>query len=120
MKDVPASFEQIVFASVTIFIVALGVRLLSWHDTRREVGKIQTVVAADYQNAARVFRQEGVRALFNSSGPLADPNTLGHPPGYPVLIAIAWALFGESNSSIQLSQIICDALAAVLILLIAT
>ena len=111
--------KHIVIASAAIFIVAFGVRLLSWHDTRREVGKVQTVVAADYQHAARLFRQEGVRGFFTSSGRLADPNLLGHPPGYPIVIAIVWTLVGESNTSIQLLQIFCDALGAVLILLVA-
>ncbi|HKO60041.1 MAG TPA: glycosyltransferase family 39 protein [Pyrinomonadaceae bacterium] len=111
--------KQMVLAGAAIFIVAFGVRLLSWHDTRREVGKVQTVVAADYQNAARLFRQHGAAAFFSSTGPLADPNLLGHPPGYPILIAIVWTVFGESNASIQLLQVVCDALAAVLIFLIA-
>ncbi len=113
-----ASLKHIAIASVAIFIIAFGVRLLSWHDTRREVGKVQTVVAADYQHVARLLRQEGVRGFFSSSGPLADPNMLGHPPGYPIVIAIVWGVVGESNASIQLFQIVCDALAAVLIFLI--
>lgn len=35
MKNVRASFERIVFASVAISMVAFGLRLLSWPDTRR-------------------------------------------------------------------------------------
>lgn len=119
MKTTRPSPKYIAIASLAIFVVAFGVRLLSWHDTRREVGKVQTVVAADYQNAARLFRQEGVRGFFSSTGPLADPSLLGHPPGYPIVIAIVWSVFGESNTTIQLLQLICDALAAVLIFLIA-
>ncbi len=119
MKTDRPSIKRIVIASAAIFIVAFGVRLLSWHDTRREVSKVQTVVAADYQHTARLFRQEGARGFYRSSGPLADANLLGHPPGYPIVIAIVSAVFGESNTAIQLFQIICDALAAVLIFLIA-
>ena len=117
--EVCTSLKRIAIASVTIFIIAFGVRLLSWHDTRREVGKVQTVVAADYQHVARLLRQDGARGFFSSSGPLADPNMLGHPPGYPIAIALVWGVFGESNASIQLFQIVCDALAAVLVFLIA-
>ena len=119
MKTGRSSPKHIAIASIAILLVAFGVRLLSWHDTRREVGKVQTVVADDYQNAARLFRQEGVRGFFSSTGRLADPNLLGHPPGYPIVIAIVWSVFGESNTTIQLLQLICDALAAVLIFLIA-
>jgi hypothetical protein len=111
--------KHIMIAGVAIFIVAFGVRLLSWQDTRREVGKVQTVVAHDYQRAARLFREEGVRGFFSTSSRLSNPNMLGHPPGYPILIAVVWTIFGESNAAIQLFQIACDALGAVLIFLIA-
>lgn len=114
-----ARLKRILIASAGVFIVAFGVRLLSWHDTRREVGKVQTVVANDYQHAARLFREEGVRGFFSTTGRLADPNLLGHPPGYSILIAVIWSILGESNASVQLFQIACDAFAAVVILLIA-
>jgi 4-amino-4-deoxy-L-arabinose transferase-like glycosyltransferase len=114
-----AQLRRIIIASIAVFVVAFGVRLLAWHDTRREVEKVQTVVAANYQHAGRLFREEGVRGFFSTSGRLADPNMLGHPPGYPILIAVVWSVAGESNASIQLFQIACDAFAAVLIFLIA-
>jgi hypothetical protein len=118
----PASrppLKQIVIASAVIFLVAFGVRFLSWHDTRMEVWKVQTVVAADYQRTGKVIRQLGFRGFYDASGPLADPNLLGHPPGYPIAQAFLGALFGESTDAIRFFQITCDALAAVLIFLIA-
>ena len=113
------SFQRVLIAAIAIFVVALGVRLLSWHDTRREVRRVQTVVAADYQHAAKLLGEGGVRGFFSKTGPLADPNLLGHPPGYPVLIALVWSVSAESDISIQIVQIVFDALAAVLIFLIA-
>lgn len=118
----PASrpaLKRIVIASAVIFLVAFGVRLLSWHDTRMDVWKVQTVVATDYQRTGKLIRQGGLRGFFDVSGPLADPNLLGHPPGYPIVQACLGALFGESTNAVQLFQITCDALAAVLIFLIA-
>jgi hypothetical protein len=91
---------------------------LSWHDTRLEVGKVQTVVSGDYQRVARLLRQGGIAGFLSSSSPLSDPNTLGHPPGYSILIALIFSVFGESNTAIQFVQIICDALTAVVIFLI--
>ncbi|MDX6405915.1 MAG: hypothetical protein QOH70_3370 [Blastocatellia bacterium] len=102
-----------------IFLVAVGVRLLSWHDTRLEVGKVQTAVTADYQRVAQLIRQGGVASFLSSSSPLSDLNTLGHPPGYSILMAGIFSVFGESNTAVQFVQIICDSLAAVMILLIA-
>jgi len=106
-------------ASVLVFLVAFGIRLLSWHDTRLEVGNVQTVVVSDYQRTARLIREEGFSGFFNPSGPLADPNLLGHPPGYPIVLAFLSSVFGNSNIVIQLFQITCDALAAVVVFLIA-
>jgi 4-amino-4-deoxy-L-arabinose transferase-like glycosyltransferase len=100
------------------FLLAFTVRLLTWHDTRFEVGKVQSSVAADYQRIAQLFRQERLRGFFSSSSALADPNHLGHPPGYSILIAVTQSVFGESNSKIQFVQIVADSLAAVIIFLI--
>src|SRR5437016_2809665 len=103
---------------VLIFLVAFGVRVLSWHDTRLEVGKVQTAVTGDYQRVAQLLRQGGLASFLSSASPLSDLDTLGHPPGYSILIASIFAVFGESNTAVQFVQIICDALAAVMIFLI--
>ena len=102
----------------SIFLLAFGVRLLTWHDTRLEVGKVQTVVSQNYKLFGQLLRQDGLRGFFSSSSPLADLNHLGHPPGYSILIALTRAVFGESDSAVQLVQIIFDALSAVVIFLI--
>ncbi len=101
-----------------IFLIAFGVRVLSWHDTRLEVGKVQTAVTADYQRVAQLLRQGGLGSFLSSSSPLSDLNTLGHPPGYSILMAGIFSMFGESNTAVQFVQITCDALAAVMIFLI--
>lgn len=105
-------------ACLIIFLSAFGVRFLSWQDTRPEVGKVQTVVASDYKRVAKLLREGGVASFLASSSPLADPNNLGHPPGYSILLASIYSLAGESDAAVQLVQITCDALSAVLIFLI--
>jgi hypothetical protein len=104
--------------SIVIFLIAFGVRVLSWHDTRLEVGKIQTGVTADYQRIANLLMQGGMASFFSSSSQLADLNNLGHPPGYPILIAFVYSVFGQSITALQFVQLIFDALSAVMILLI--
>src|SRR5229473_950675 len=81
------SFRARVVLVVIIFLAAFGVRVLSWHDTRLEVGKVQTAVTGDYQRVAQMLRQGGISSFLSSSSPLSDLNTLGHPPGYSILIA---------------------------------
>ena len=104
--------RKVVFA-VAIFLLTFGVRLLTWHDTRLEAPKVQWGVTRDYQRIANLLSKDGVRGFFSSSSALADPNNLGHPPGYSILLA----LIGESNTRIQLVQIVADSLSAVLIML---
>src|SRR3989440_11126032 len=103
--------------AIAIFLLAFGVRVLSWHDTRLEVGKVQTAVAADYQRVAGLLRTGGLRSFFSSSSPLADLNNLGHPPGYSFLIASIYSV-RPSDTAVQFAQITADALSAVLIFLI--
>src|SRR6266576_5806119 len=88
-----------------IFLTAFGVRLLFWHDTRLEVGKVQTAVTSDYQHVAQLLRQGGITSFLSSSSPLSDLNTLGHPPGYSILIASVSSVFRESKTAVQFVQI---------------
>jgi hypothetical protein len=104
--------------ALAIFLLAFSVRVLTWHDTRLEVGRVQTVVTADYQRVARLLSEGGLRGFFSPASQLADPNNLGHPPGYSFLLAFIHSIFGQSHSPVQFVQIVCDALSAVLICLI--
>ena len=101
---------------IAIFLIAFGVRFLTWHDTRLEVGKVQYGVTADYKRIAQMIRAGGVAAFFTSTSPLANPNTLGHPPGYSILLAITDSIY--SNLRIQFLQITIDALSAAVVFLI--
>src|ERR1044072_8330760 len=109
--------DRIAF-SIVIFLIAFGVRVLTWHDTRLEVGKVQTVVAENYKTVAQLLRQEGVRGFFSSSSSLAHSDHLGHPPGYSFLLSLISPGPGASNAPAQFLQIFFDALSAVFILLI--
>src|SRR5438132_685262 len=111
------TFRARLSIGLVIFLLAFGVRVLSWHDTRLEVGKVQTVVTADYQRVAELIHDGGIRSFFSSASPLADLNDLGHPPGYSFLIAAIYA-FKHTYTAIQFAQITADALSAVLIFLI--
>lgn len=103
---------------IAIFLLAFGVRVLTWHDTRLEVGKVQTSVVGDYQRIADLIRDGGLRSFFSSSSALADLNNLGHPPGYSILLAAIYAIAGHSNGAVQTCQIIADGLCAVFLFLI--
>jgi hypothetical protein len=111
--------RRIILIGALIFLVALSGRLLSWHDNRYEARKVQTAVTEGYKHTGRLLQQGGIGAFFSADSPLSDPNHLGHPPGYSILIAVVFGSFGESDSALQLLQITADSLGAVLIFLIA-
>lgn len=118
-SPIKLSTRRMLLAGVAIFLVAFGVRLLMLHDSQVEARKVQSGVAADYQRTAQLLRQGGVSGFFDSNGPLADPNLLGHPPGYPIVRALVGSAFGDSNKVIQVFQITGDAISAVIVFLIA-
>lgn len=97
---------------LVLFLIALGVRFLTWQDNRRDISKVQTSVTEGYKDSARQLASGDLK-LFAS-----DINHIGHPPGYPILLAAIFKTFGDSNTAIQFIQILFDAVAVVLIFLI--
>jgi 4-amino-4-deoxy-L-arabinose transferase-like glycosyltransferase len=102
-----------------VFLTAFGVRLLTRADAGAEVGKVQTAVTHNYRHLARLLAEGGVGGFFSRTSPMADPDTLGHPPGYSVLLALAGGGAVASDETMQLVQIAADSLAAVFVFLIA-
>lgn len=106
-------------AFALVFAAAFGVRALCWRDARDEAPRVQTAVTENYKHLAALLRQNGAASFFDPSSPTSDPDLLGHPPGYPFLLAFVSSAFGESDAAAQIFQIVCDSLAASLVLLIA-
>ena len=96
-----------------LFLLALGVRVLTWQDNRRDIWKVQTSVTDGYKESARLLARGDLK-LF-----VGDINHLGHPPGYPIFLAVIFKTFGESDTAIHFIQILLDAVAVVLLFLIA-
>jgi 4-amino-4-deoxy-L-arabinose transferase-like glycosyltransferase len=102
-----------------VFAAAFGIRLLCLRDARAEASVVQSAVTENYKHQARLLIENGAASFFDPRSATNDPDLLGHPPGYPFIIALVYKLFGESDAGVQLFQILCDSLAAVLVLLIA-
>ncbi len=102
-----------------IFLTAFGVRLLVWQNKHAEVGEVQTRVTENYKHLARLLLQNGFSSFFDASSTTANPDLLGHPPGYSILLALIYSVAGESALTAQLIQIICDSLCTVIVFLIA-
>lgn len=111
--------RRLILISLVIFTIAAGVRLLTWQDARIvEALKVQSSVSAGYKRVAGLLNEGGLSGFFSSSSPLSNPDNLGHPPGYSILIAAVHRTMSESDTAVQLIQIFCDALAAVVLFLI--
>ena len=95
-----------------IFLLALGVRLLMWHDLRLDVWKVQTYVTSDYKYSAYLLARHDFKGFFY------DINRMGHPPGYPIVLAGVFKIIGDSDDAIQLIQVVADSLTAVVVFLI--
>jgi 4-amino-4-deoxy-L-arabinose transferase-like glycosyltransferase len=102
-----------------VFVAAFGVRLLCWSDARFEAYKVQTSVAENYKQMARLLGENGAASFYKPGSPTSEPDLLGHPPGYPFVLAAVYAVFGESDAAVQIFQAACDALAAALVFLVA-
>ncbi|HEX5888722.1 MAG TPA: glycosyltransferase family 39 protein [Pyrinomonadaceae bacterium] len=96
-----------------LVLLALGVRFLTWQDNRRDIWKIQTSVTDGYKDSARQLASGDLK-LF-----VSDINQIGHPPGYPILLAVIFKTFGDSNTAIHFVQIVMDCVSVVLLFLIA-
>jgi 4-amino-4-deoxy-L-arabinose transferase-like glycosyltransferase len=102
-----------------IFFIALGVRLINWQSHHDEALTVQTSVALNYKHQARLLKTNGVASLYDASSPTNNPDLLGHPPGYPILLSVLYRAGGEQDTVTQFLQIILDSLSVVIIVLIA-
>jgi 4-amino-4-deoxy-L-arabinose transferase-like glycosyltransferase len=102
-----------------VFAAAFGIRLLCLRDARSQASAVQSAVTENYRHQARLLVQNGAPSFFDPRSATNDPDLLGHPPGYPFILALIYKLFGESDAGVQIFQILCDSLAAALVLLIA-
>src|ERR1044071_8274259 len=95
-----------------VFAAAFGVRLLCWRDVRFEAYKVQTAVTENYRQMARLLLENGASSFYDPGSPTSEPDLLGHPPGYPFVLAAVYAVCGESDAAAQGLQAACDALPA--------
>ena len=113
------AFRHRLFIVTLIFFAALGVRLLNWHDSGNQVLAVQTNVVLNYKHQARLIQANGIASLYDASSSTSNPDLLGHPLGYPILLSFIYRVAPESDTATQLLQMILDSLSAVIICLIA-
>jgi len=101
-----------------LFFTALGVRILNWQSYHNQALAVQTSVADNYKHLAGLIRANGLASLYDPSSSTSNPDLLGHPPGYPILLSFIYRVAPNSDTATQIVQIILDSLSAVIICLI--
>jgi hypothetical protein len=107
------------FFCLLIFLIALGVRFFQWQDNPATIGESLSSLVNRYQTQAEGILEDG-----NILIPAAESETIGiqrlvHPPGYPILIATVYKIFGQSNTALTWVQLFFNALSVVLLFMIA-
>ena len=115
------SARRTILICTAIFLLATGVRLLHWQDMRPliENGKMYFGMTGGYQADAENLLAGRLDLFIGGPSPPSDAKVLNHPPGYSLLLALIFKLFGNSDTPWRLIQILFDALAAAIIFLIA-
>ena len=76
-------------------------------------------LTAGYKNDARILARGDLKLFLRGIDPPSNADVLAHPPGYSILIAAIFSLFGESDFALRLFQIFCDGLSVLFVFLIA-
>lgn len=111
--------RRLLICCILIFLLASGVRLLVWQHNRAAIEQVMTQLTVTYKDDARTLARGELSLFLRGAEPPSNANVLAHPPGYPVLIAGVFALFGETEAALRVFQILCDAISVVLVFLIA-
>ncbi len=119
----PANHRRVhLLMILMIFLLAAGVRLLHLQDKHFEIVNANASLAGVHER----YKKEAERILDN--GGLLFPNELPrdgdarlivHPPGYTFLLAASAKIANQPNAVLWGVQIFCDALAAVLVCILA-
>jgi Dolichyl-phosphate-mannose-protein mannosyltransferase len=113
--DAGVGRRRLVVICLIIFLLAVGVRLLQWQDNRPILPRLFAGMVEHHKENARLLLNGDVAGFVKGPAPPGDANILMYPPGYPMVMAAVFRIFGESDSSMRVFQIICDAAAAVLL-----
>lgn len=111
------------FLCAAAFLIALGIRLLTWQDMRAEImrGRETPInLIRSYRDQAQQMIEDGSLLFPNKLPEKGDVRMLVHPPGYSILIV---ALYGrnlnqERYTLLRFIQVVCDSANAALIFLI--
>lgn len=108
--------------AASIFLLALGVRLLQCQDVYAESLRNDTMLQRLRHfytgEASRILKQGTILFPTEPADP-SDASRISHPPGYSILMAATGQGFGGPDTGLRYLQIVCAAASCVLIFFIA-
>jgi hypothetical protein len=116
---------HLVVICAVIFLSALGVRLLHQQADQAELfrkGTMMRGLIKPYWRRAERIIEEGTILFPREPADPGDARLLLHPPGYSILLAAVSRVFGNLKDllkAVQIIQVFCDALSALLVFFIA-
>lgn len=105
-----------------LFVLATGVRFLYWQDSNAQILRNEMPLPGMtelYRDQATEMGQRGGILFPSEQVDPSDARMVAHPPGYSILMAAMLKAFRELETSLRLIQVLADAAAAILVLLIA-
>ena len=111
------SARRVALACLVVFLLAVGVRLFYWQDTRHDF--VNQGMGEEYKAHALALYRGDWRLFVYGPDPPSDANVVKHPPGWPLLSAAVFKIFGPRDAPLRFVNVLLDALAAVLVLLLA-
>src|SRR5438105_4753130 len=109
--------KQLLLICTGIFLLAVGVRFLHWQDNRQSVPFYG--MTGEYKAHAMTLVRGDIKAFLRGPNPPSDANVIKHPPGYPLLMAVVYKVFGDRDVALQFVHIALDSLAAVIVFFLA-
>ena len=107
--------------ALVIFLAATGIRLLHWQDLRPEIesGRMRFGMSDLYKANAQNLLSGRFDLFVKGPNPPSDADIMRYPPGYSLLLALIFKLFGDSNTPWRSVQLLLDALTAASIFFLA-
>jgi hypothetical protein len=107
---------------VLLLVISAGIRCLFWQDHASEFSLRDTLsqnMALQYRREARRMLEERTLLFPQSNPDSGDARIIVHPPGYSIVMAFCFKLFGEDATPLRAIQLTSDAVSVVLVFLIA-
>ncbi len=111
--------RRLVLICLILFFFAVGVRLLVWQNTKSDIERVMSGVTQPYQADAKTLLAGDLTKFISGADPPVDASILAHPPGYPILIAAVYGIFGYDDDTFRIVQFLLNSLAAIVALFIA-